>query len=150
MADIYLDNPWHGEIISRYFNLNSGFREGVDRCISVTREGKLAAGVLYDNFRQRSVQMHIVSFMKNWMTRDALWVAFDYPFNQMGVEVIFGPVPSTDTKTLDFDRHIGFKDRGAVLKDAVPGGDLIFLSMYREDCRWLTIKPRTIRRGFDG
>jgi hypothetical protein len=52
------------------------------------------------------------------------------------VEVIYGPVESTNKKALEFDKKIGFTEHTR-LKGAIPGGDLVILSMYRGQCRWL-------------
>ena len=72
-----------------------------------------------------------------------LWITFDYPFNQLGVKKLIGQVPSSNLKALEFDKKLGFKEE-ARISDVFPDGDLIVLSMRREDCRWLKI------RGFDG
>lgn len=144
LIKIAFDDPWHGEVITRALDPDQPFREGFDRCISITRGGKLAGGVMFDAYLKRSIQMHVASFMPNWLTRDFLWVIFDYPFNQLGVDVIYGPVDSTNKHAIDFDKKIGFKEETR-LKNATPGGDLIILSMYRADCRWLSHTPKTLK-----
>lgn len=145
---IHFDNEWHGSIVCHALDETRPFIKGFDRMISITSEGKLLGGVLYDNYRIRSIQMHMASFATNWGTRDMMWVCFDYPFNLLGVERIFAEVPSTNEHALQLDRRLGFVDH-CVKRNAVPGGDLVVLSMDRHQCRWLNLRPRSIQRKVD-
>ena len=145
---IEFDNPYHGEILTRELDPDQPFRVGFDRCISVTHAGKLVGGVTYDGFLRRSIHMHVASFRPSFLSRDFLFVVFDYPFNQLGVEVVYGLVASTNVRAVVFDRRIGFVDE-AVLKGACVDGDLLILSMRRHQCRWLNYKPRSIKRGLN-
>jgi hypothetical protein len=140
------NDPDHGQRLSHVLGPTQPFRVGFDVCVSVTSEGNLLGGVVFDGYLERSIQMHVASFSPTWLSRDFLWAAFDYPFNQLGVEVIFGPIASTNAHALRFDHKIGFTEHTRLL-GAVPGGDLIILSMYRHECRWLDHQPRTICRG---
>lgn len=144
MKQIHLNDEWHGHILSRNLNEHRPFMKGYDQVISITREGKLLGGVIYDNFRVRSIQMHIVALATDWGYRDMAHMVFDYPFNQLGVERIFAMVPSTSEKILDFDRRMGFVDETKIM-GAVPDGDLVVLCMDRAHCRWLNLKPRYAR-----
>lgn len=140
IKEIRFDDPWDGELICRALNPDQPFRVGFDRCIAVTRGGKLLGGVMIDGFLHKSVQMHVAAFEPDWLTRGFLWVIFDYCFNQLGVDVIYGPVESANEKAIKFDLKIGFKEQTR-LPGAVVGGDLIIFSMYRADCRWLNLRP---------
>jgi RimJ/RimL family protein N-acetyltransferase len=141
VKQVHFDDEWHGQILSRNLDENRPFMKGYDRSISITRDGKLLGGILYDNYRVRSIQMHMVVLQPDWGFRDVLQVIFDYPFNQLGVERIFAMVPSTSAEILRFDRALGFKDHTRI-EGAIPGGDLVVLSMDRDHCRWLKLKPR--------
>lgn len=143
---IEFNNPIHGERISRALDGDKPFHAGFDVCISITRGGKLSGGVIFDNYKKRSICMHVAAFEPNWLTRDFLWVVFDYPFNQAHVDKIFAPVESDNLHALQFDEKIGFVEETR-MKDAIPGGDVVILSMYRAQCRWLDLVPRTITRG---
>jgi RimJ/RimL family protein N-acetyltransferase len=71
-----------------------------------------------------------------------LWISFSYPFEQLRVSKLIAQVPSRNRKALDFDLKLGFKQE-AIVADIYPDGeDLLILSMRREDCRWLKLKPR--------
>jgi RimJ/RimL family protein N-acetyltransferase len=108
-------------------------------CIGQEIDGKVAAVIAYTNFQDKSCCMHVASIMPNWISRDLLWAAFDYPFNSLKVKVILAAVASTNEEALKLDRHLGFVDK-AYIEDAHMDGDLVILAMRRENCRWLDIK----------
>lgn len=143
MKQIHMDNAEHGEALQAMVDPNIPFVPGYDRCISITREGKLLGGVIYNNYRERSIQMHVAAFVTDWGNRDMLWNCFRYPFVTLGVERIFGMVPSTNEHALQFDLRLGFVEHTR-LKGAIPGGDLVVLSMDRHQCRWLALPRRKI------
>ena len=109
-------------------------------CIGQEIDGVLAAVVGYCSFMPKACQMHIAAVDEvNWMSRDLLWAAFDYPFNKLGVSVILITISSNNEDSLKFSRHLGFVDK-AYIEDAHIDGDLVILAMRRENCRWLDIK----------
>lgn len=137
---IHFNNHQHGEEICEAAGTLFHPQNAV---ISRTIDGELAGGVVYQEYTGSAVSMHVAGFMPFWMNKTLLWIFFDYPFNQLGCKKVFGLVPSTNHKALEFDRKIGFKEETR-LSDAIPDGDMIVLSMYREDCRWLKIKPELL------
>jgi hypothetical protein len=120
------------------------FNSSVDQCIARVEDGKLMGGVLYQRYTGASIGLHVASFDPLWVNRDMLWVCFHYPFVQLGCKKMFGEVPESNSKALEFDLKLGFKEE-ARIKDVFPDGDLIVLSMVREDCRWLRLKPRGLQ-----
>ena len=108
-------------------------------CIGQEIDGKIVAVVAYTNFQGKSCCMHTASIAPNWISKDLLWAAFDYPFNSLKVKVILAAVASTNEEALKLDRHLGFVDK-AYIEDAHLDGDLVILAMRRENCRWLDIK----------
>jgi RimJ/RimL family protein N-acetyltransferase len=117
------------------------FNPAVDRAISRTRDGKLLGGVIFQDYNIASISIHVAGFASHWLNNDMLWISFDYPFNQLGVTKLIAQVPSCNRKALEFDLKLGFKEE-ARIADIFPDGDLLVLSMRREDCRWLKLKPR--------
>jgi hypothetical protein len=102
-------------------------------------DGGLFFGVVYDLFTGTNVFMHCGASRKRWMRREMLADVFGYPFFQLGVDRITGPVDSRNEVALRFDKHIGFTEETR-LRGAVPGGDMIMLVLWRNDCKWLTMK----------
>lgn len=120
------------------------FNPAVDTCIATVRDGQIAGGQIYSDYTGVSLTMHVAGFDPMWISIDMLWVSFHYPFIQLGCKKIFGQVPEDNIKALEFDLKLGFKEE-ARIRDVFPSGDLILLSMRREDCKWLKIKPRSLK-----
>lgn len=147
MADqrmIVFNNHDHGDAIARAAGCN--FNPRCDIAITRVAGDELLGGVIYQNYTHESISIHVASFDKRAATRELLWVIFHYPFVQLGVKRIFGQVPETNTKALEFDLALGFKILTKV--DGVfPDGGVIVLVLEKADCRWLNFKPKTLRAG---
>ncbi|MDE4913465.1 hypothetical protein PQI07_22555 [Methylobacterium sp. 092160098-2] len=115
-----------------------------ESCIARFVDGSFVGGVVYSNATQSSLQMHVAGVRRGWLNRDLLWVAFDFPFNQLGLRKVFTSIRASNTEALRFNASLGFKDE-AVLTDVYPEGDMVIRSMYKADCRFLNIVARTIR-----
>lgn len=119
------------------------FNAAVDMCIARIEGKELYGGIVYNGFTGASIQMHMAGFRKNWCNTDMLWVGFHYPFEQLGVKKLFGQVPLKNKLALKIDLKLGFRQE-AIIKDVYPEGDMILLSMYKADCRWLAIQPKNL------
>lgn len=129
--DVERIGPWVTERTGGVYYPGSG------QAIGLEKDGVLVAGVLYDNFNGRSVQMHVASDgTRRWMTKQYLLRCFDYPFHQLKVRKIIGQVDSENSDALKFDLALGFVVE-AVIKDASRKGDLMILTMTPEQCRWI-------------
>lgn len=106
--------------------------------VGLERDGELVAGVLYEGFNGRNVWMHVAATPgARWMTRDYLHFAFEYPFDQMGVEMVRGYVNAGNLAAVKFDEHLGFQ-KEAVLKGAASDGNDVFIYVMRRDgCKYL-------------
>ncbi len=133
--DANLIGPWVSERIGR-----KRYVPGTASAIGRIKDGKIVAGVLYEDFNGASVVCHIAGEGRAWMNRQFLSIIFDYPFNQLKVKQIIGYVVSSNHSARNLDEKLGFK-REANLRDAHPDGDLIIYVMRRKDCRWLKDLP---------
>jgi len=119
------------------------YNPAVDIAISRTEEGVLLGGVIYNGYTGASINIHMAGFTPRWASRDMLWICFDYPFNQLGCKKIFAQIPAQNTRAVKIDLKLGFTFE-VLIKDVFVGDDLVVLSMTREDCRWLDLKPRNL------
>lgn len=103
------------------------------------QDGELVAGTLYDQYNRQSICMHVAA--EKPVTKTFVKTCFDYPFNQLGVKKVIGLVDSTNESALRFDSHLGFVEE-ARIKDAGKYGDLILLTMSRQQCRWIQGEAR--------
>ena len=139
---IEIGNHTHGHWIAKA--TNAAFSPGVEICISRSEQGKLLGGVIFGNYTGASACIDVAGFTPNWLSRNLLWLTFTYAFRQLGCRVLIGRLNSTNQKAIKFDTHIGFAEH-SVIKDGVPNGDLILLTMRKEDCKWLNLKPTNLR-----
>jgi hypothetical protein len=140
---IITGNTFHGAAIAAA--IPRRFNPVCDPVISnMTPEGKLLGGVIYDGYTENCIFMHQAGFHPSWMTRELLWAVFHYPFVQLGCGKVCGTIPSAKTELLEFNERLGFKVETKIT-DAYPDGDMLILSMARDECRWLKVTPRGIR-----
>lgn len=104
-------------------------------------EGKLLGGVIFDGYTHNCIFIHQAGFDKRWLTGNMLWIAFDYPFNKLKVSKLAGTINSKNESLLAFNKKLGFTEECRI-KDAYPDGDMIVMTMTREQCKWLKLKPR--------
>lgn len=123
--------PWAKERIGIHSFRRDAYTIGLER------DGELVAVVVYDNFSDVDVNMHIASDgTRKWMNKDLLVSAFAYPFIQLGVRRVTGIVPAGNKDALAFDENLGFVREG-YHPNAAPGDDLVSLGMLRENCRFI-------------
>lgn len=91
----------------------------------------------YTSFLGKTCQIHVVNFNKKYTPRKLLWAAFDYPFNQAGVETLIGIVNSKNDLAMKYDQNLGFKEvyRFEGMHD--DGGDIVVFEMKKQDCRFI-------------
>lgn len=141
---IVFNNKEHGariaKAIPRVYNPADNV---ISRVEGPTPDGKLLGGVIYDGHTGPLIFMHQAGFTKRWISRELLWVCFDYPFNQLGCTKVAGTIPSTDQALLDINLKMGFVVETS-LEGGYPGGDMLVMTMTRDQCRWLKLKPREL------
>lgn len=113
-----------------------------DHCIARIRDGELLGGTIFQGYTGVSCEMHVASFAPRWICPDLLWATFAYPFIQLDCKQVVGRVAETNTRALEFDKKLGFNEVCRI-PDYYPDGDLILLTLRRDECRWLNITPRS-------
>lgn len=132
----------HGALIAAAANI--GFDPERNICISrVSARGEFLGGIIYTNFTGSMVMMHMAG-IKNWSSPELVWLAFDYPFLQLGVKKVMCTVGSDNTRSLGIIERLGFSLEHAI-EDGVPDGYLLLFSMLRENCRWLKLRSRYLK-----
>lgn len=100
-----------------------------------TREIEWVIG--YDGFIGKVCQIHDVNLAGKATPRELLRVAFDYPFNQCGMEALLGVVNSNNTRAMQYNRKLGFKELSRIKGLHDDGGDIVLMKMDKASCRWL-------------
>lgn len=107
--------------------------------------GWIRGGAVYTGYTVSAIWVHFAGVDEKWITHDMLWIAFDYPFRQLGCTYLYGMVDESKQNVVDIDLKFGFEIT-ARLPGLFASGDGLVLSMHRDKCRWLNLKPRTFRQ----
>lgn len=108
--------------------------------LSLWKDERLRGVVMYERFTKRSIFLHIVGFGPAWFNRKFLWLGFHYPFEQLGVDKLFGLVSANRVHELDFFRKLGFAVETTIKDVYSDGADQLVLRLEKKDCKWLKLK----------
>lgn len=116
--------------------------------ISRSEQDDLRGGVVYENYTGKggTCVVHFAGFHDNWINRDLLWVGFHYPFVQMECNSIFAQVKSRNWNSRNVVAAMGYKEV-ILLPNVYPDDDMILYRLYKEDCKYLDIKPKNVSYG---
>jgi len=143
--EVHINDPNDGEWVM--LRVGGLYNAKTDHVIALRRDGRTVGGVVFTGYLQASICMHMAGSEDNWCTRDFLWMVFDYVFIQLGVRKAIGLVPSTNHRALAIDTRLGFEIEASIKDACLDGADLLVLSMTKERCKWLNLKPRYYRSG---
>ena len=113
------------------------FYSETSSAIGLQKDGVTVAGVIYENWNKRTVFCHIA--VEGRLTKAYLKAIFDYPFNVLNVEKIIVPVVKSNGKSIKLVQNMGFAEE-ARIKDGSPEGDIIFMTLARDKCRFLGVR----------
>jgi RimJ/RimL family protein N-acetyltransferase len=108
-------------------------------CIARYNEtDRLLGGVLFTEYRGGSVAIHMAGFDPHWVNRAMIYLAFDYPFNQLKVKKLIGLVPESNERARNANLKLGFTDE-YLIADIYDGpvNGMYIMSMLKDQCRWL-------------
>jgi hypothetical protein len=153
-AMIVFNHPLVGEYVASrahaLFNPATDNTIGVvDASLSPEDPAFVRGGVLFTNYTRSAIWLHMAGAGSSWATPTFLWSVFDYPFNQLGCRRVYGIVEAANVHALTVDRRLGFEVMTS-LPDVFASGDGIVVSMTREQCKWLALKPRTLMENGHG
>lgn len=94
------------------------------------------AGIIYEKFNQTSVEVHLAIADGYSPGKEFLQFAFEYPFQQLGVERLTGFVDESNLPAIALNLNLGFEIE-ARLERACPNGAVLIMRMFRENCRFL-------------
>jgi len=113
------------------------FYSETSSAIGLEKNGVMIAGVIYENWNRASIFCHIA--IEGRMTKAYLKAIFDYPFNVCNVKKIIVPVVSNHVKSIKLVANMGFTEEARIV-DGSQDGDIIFLTMTKENCRFLGVR----------
>lgn len=107
------------------------------RAIGVEKDGKLIAAVIYTNYRDHMIEMHIASVDKRWATRHNLKVFFSYPFSQLKLDRVQAITAASNEGAISMLGRLGFSREGYHPKAYDGGVDAISFGLLKPDCKWI-------------
>lgn len=145
---ILIGDITHGAMIARA--ANTTFDVEVDNCISrIDEAGSLRGGFILTNYNGAIVTAHMAGSLPNWCSPELLWLVFDYCFLHLRVRRVLATVGSENKRAYKQVVRAGFVHEHTI-EGGTPNGDLILLSMSRETCKWLSLRPRYVRANGHG
>lgn len=142
LSDLILNDWSYGVVLAE----RAGTSYALDnRNIARVSKGRLLGGVVYSSYTGESIAMHTASWNQHWVSRDLLWIAFDYPYNQLHVRRIFGQVPADNWRARRFNEHLGFTVVAEIEGVYKGGVACLVMKQERHECRFLSLKPRWIK-----
>lgn len=99
--------------------------------------------VAMNGFLGKTCQIHVA--MRDdfsFTPRKMLEAVFNYAFNQAGRELLVGVVNSKNVPALKYDEHLGFSEAHRFPGVHDDGGDLVIMTMNRDQCRYLKAKVK--------
>jgi RimJ/RimL family protein N-acetyltransferase len=126
----------------------TAFNAGRDISICRLRDYDRLGGVIFTNYTTESIAIHSAGWSPRWINRDMLFVTFDYPFNQLGVNRVFGYVPEDNFHAIRFNEKMGFTHVTRV--EGMFKGNIacLLMKLERRECRWLKVRARTLRSNY--
>lgn len=106
-------------------------------------EDKLMGGVIFTGYLSGSVQIHVAGFRPHWLDKALLYLAFNYPFVQLGVKKLMALIPERNVASRNINLRFGFSVEYLTpdvfnYDDGVNG--MYLTSMYRAHCKWLAMR----------
>lgn len=125
-----------GQIVGDWVakRIRGGYFAERSQAIGLEKNTDLVAGVIYENWNQRSIVCHIA--IEERITPTFLGTIFHYPYNVCQVEKIIVPVGADNEGSKRLVEKMGFAEE-ARIKDACVEGDLIFYTLLRDKCKFL-------------
>lgn len=108
--------------------------------LSIWKGDRLLGGTIYERYTKRAIFLHIVGFEPAWFNRTFLWLGFHFPFEQLGVEKVFGLVSANRRRELEFFKKLGFVIETAIKGVYSDGADQLVLVLEKKNCKWLKLK----------
>lgn len=142
MTDYQLvtDNVSHGTKIARAAGVS--YEPNKDHNLATLRGDELLGGVIFKNYRGSSVEIHMAGFDPYWITRNMVWAISGYAYTQLNVSKVIAIIEETNFDSLAIARKVGFIEE-ARIREACADGDLLFLTLRKDDCRHLKVRPRS-------
>ena len=105
--------------------------------IGEVKDDRIIAGIAFETQNTKRLWGH--SRVESSPSKQFWVMTADFIFNQAGCNAFSAIVDPTNIKAVRLNKHIGFVVE-CVLKDAGDNGDLFIMTLFKENCRFLSWK----------
>jgi L-amino acid N-acyltransferase YncA len=91
----------------------------------------------YESFMGLSCHISIANLKNVYMHKELLKAVFEYPFIDLGLELLIATVFSSNKTSMRYTPRFGFKEKLKIPKGAADGSDFVVFAMYKNDCKFL-------------
>jgi RimJ/RimL family protein N-acetyltransferase len=99
--------------------------------------GQIVAAFGYDYFQPTSCSLHLCVDSPTAISKTLLLKAFQVPFNQWNYRSLFCVIQTSNHKSLNMAKRLGFEEVGLI------PDTLWFGVMHRNKCRWIPAEQTT-------
>ena len=111
------------------------------RAIAARDSQGIRGMVAYDAWTEAGAQAHMaVDAPIVW--RSLLRPAFEYPFQQLGKNLLMGVIPAHNRKSVEMVKALGFREAHRIQGGWDAGDDLVLFELRRDECRWIQPQRR--------
>lgn len=100
-------------------------------------DGRLIAGVVYDNYDGNSLWMSIIATDPRWCLPGNLEGIFGYPFLVAKVNRVSTLTSVQNIRSIRLQRGLGYRAEGILRQGFFDGTDAVVMGMTKPDCRWI-------------
>jgi RimJ/RimL family protein N-acetyltransferase len=109
--------------------------------IGIEHQGELVGGVVIDNYITAArCSIHCAGAGRRWLTREFLFVVFDYVFRQLGCNAVVNIVDGSNADSIRFTGHLGFSIVHRIKGGGKGGSDGVIFELQKSDCKWTKVK----------
>ena len=124
------------------------FVPGYAHSLSTHNDDEILGGFVIDTFTGVCACIHMAGKHPGWCTRELLWMAHDYPFNQLGVKKLLALVRSDNYHALSLDLRAGWQIETLIRDMFGDGVHAFILAMTPDRCPWLNHTPKGWRKNY--
>jgi L-amino acid N-acyltransferase YncA len=101
---------------------------------ALAADGQIAAGVLFNDFQEASVEVSIVA--PGRVSRSLLRAASRYAFDTLGCHRVTARTRASNLPVRRFIEKAGFQEEGVLRSYYRDGDDAILFGLLKAECRW--------------
>jgi L-amino acid N-acyltransferase YncA len=105
--------------------------------VALREDGTILAAAVFDSWTRTSGQVHVAIDNPLAIRHGFVHECMDYFFNFCDRRIMIGLTPSNNTKSLKFNKKLGFVEVFRIEDGFDEGVDYVIQELRKENCRWI-------------